>query len=106
MRVEFPERPLFETPNAGLGPGRGVGAVDAEGHWLAGDPLHAALYGTSLRMAAARDVFVEGTKDAAIGMYDRGRSRSGPVIACSVSRCSRLSADQLRDVGRDISSIT
>ena len=33
--------------------------------------MHAARYGTSLRMAAARDVFVEGTKDAAIGMYDR-----------------------------------
>ena len=41
--------------------------------------MHAAHYGTSLRMAGARDVFVEGTKDAAIGMYDRDL-RSGPAI--------------------------
>jgi hypothetical protein len=38
--------------------------------WLA-DPLHAVLYGTSLRVAGERDVFVEAVKDAAIGMYDR-----------------------------------
>lgn len=38
--------------------------------WLA-HPSHAILYGTSLRVAAERDVFVEGIKDAAIGMYDR-----------------------------------
>ena len=28
-------------------------------------------YGTSLRVAGERDVFVEGIKDAAIGMYER-----------------------------------
>ena len=39
-------------------------------HWLA-DPLHAFRYGTSLRVAGQRDVFVEGSKDQAIGMYDR-----------------------------------
>jgi hypothetical protein len=38
--------------------------------WLA-DPMHAALYGTSVRVAGERDVFVEAVKDAAIGMYDR-----------------------------------
>jgi hypothetical protein len=41
-----------------------------DSHWLA-HPIHAALYGTSLRIAAERDVFVEGMKDVAIGMYDR-----------------------------------
>lgn len=41
-----------------------------DSHWLA-DPIHAALYGTSLRIAGERDVFVEGMKDVAIGMYDR-----------------------------------
>ena len=39
-------------------------------HWLA-DPLHAFRYGTSLRIAGQRDVLVEGSKDRAIGMYDR-----------------------------------
>jgi hypothetical protein len=37
--------------------------------WLA-DPGHAARYGSSLRLAG-RDVFVEGIKDSAIGMYER-----------------------------------
>ena len=38
--------------------------------WLA-DPLHAIRYGTSVRVAGERDVFVEGVKDAALGIYDR-----------------------------------
>ena len=39
-------------------------------NWLA-SPLHAVQYGSSLRVAGERDVFVEGIKDAAIGMYER-----------------------------------
>jgi hypothetical protein len=39
--------------------------------WLA-DPNHAALYGTSVRVAGHRDVFVEAIKDGAVGMYARG----------------------------------
>ena len=38
--------------------------------WLA-HPLHAVLYGTSVRLAGERDVFVEAVKDTALGMYDR-----------------------------------
>jgi hypothetical protein len=45
--------------------------TDKRSGWLA-DPLHAVLYGTSVRVAGERDVFVEAVKDAAIGMYDRG----------------------------------
>lgn len=48
--------------------------TDRRSAWLA-DPLHAALYGTSLRVAAERDVFVEGVKDAALGIYDREIAR-------------------------------
>jgi hypothetical protein len=72
MRVEFPERPLFEVSVPG-----DWGRVAAwarstrpDSGWLA-DPMHAVRYGSSLRMAAARDVFVEAVKDSAIGMYDR-----------------------------------
>ena len=39
-------------------------------HWLA-DPFHAILYGSSVRVAGERDVFVEAVKDAALGIYDR-----------------------------------
>ena len=35
------------------------------------DPGHAWRYGSSVRIAAGRDVFLEEVKDAAIGMYSR-----------------------------------
>ena len=38
--------------------------------WIA-DPMHAVLYGSSVRVAGKRDVLVEAVKDAAIGMYAR-----------------------------------
>ncbi|MEX1129212.1 MAG: hypothetical protein WEB50_11645, partial [Vicinamibacterales bacterium] len=45
-------------------------ATDKASGWLA-HPLHAVFYGTSVRVAGERDVFVEAVKDAALGMYDR-----------------------------------
>ena len=73
MRVEFPERPLFEVRVPGDW-GRVMqwaAGTPRESGWLA-HPDHASRHGTSVRIAAARDVFVEGAKDTAIGMYDRG----------------------------------
>ena len=102
MQVEFPERPLFTREVRGDW-GRiaaWVRSTPKDSSWLA-DPLHAALYGTSLRMAAARDVFVEGTKDAAIGMYDRGVAVRTRDRLQRVALFTEMSADQLRDVGRD-----
>lgn len=102
MHVEFPERPLFEREVSGDW-GRiaaWVRSTPPDSSWLA-DPLHAALYGTSLRMAAAHDVFVEGTKDAAIGMYDRSVALRTRDRLQRVALFTEMSADQLRDVGRD-----
>ena len=102
MHVEFPERPLFERGVSGDW-GRiaaWVRSTPQDSSWLA-DPLHAALYGTSLRMAAAHDVFVEGTKDAAIGMYDRSVALRTRDRLQRVALFTEMSADQLRDVGRD-----
>jgi hypothetical protein len=48
--------------------------TDRRSGWLA-DPLHASLYGTSLRLAAERDVCVEALKDVALGIYDREIAR-------------------------------
>jgi hypothetical protein len=39
--------------------------------WLA-DPVHAALYGSSVRAAGQRDVLIDGMKDSALAIYDRG----------------------------------
>ena len=102
MEVEFPDRRLFEAAVPG-----DWGAVAAwarqtpkDSGWLA-DPTHAARYGTSLRMAAARDVFVEGTKDAAIGMYDRAVALRTQDRLRQVRDFEGLSAEAARALGRE-----
>ena len=100
MRVEFPNRPLFETAVPGDW-GRVAGWVQStpkDTGWLA-DPMHAVRYGTSLRMAAARDVFVEGTKDAAIGMYDRTIAFRTRDRLRELGDFSALSAEQIQALG-------
>ena len=101
MRVEFPSRPLFETAVPGDW-GRIAGWArnsPKDAGWLA-DPMHAARYGTSLRMAAARDVFVEGTKDAAIGMYDRTIAFRTRDRLRELGDFSSISADAVRSLGQ------
>ena len=71
--VEFPARPMFAIGLPDGDWGRAMAwarAVSGLSHWLA-DPGARVLYGTSLRVAGERDVFVEVSKDQAIGMYDR-----------------------------------
>jgi hypothetical protein len=72
--VQFPDRRIFGV-DVQHDDWRGAMAfartTDPESGWLA-DPLHAALYGSSLRAAGHRDVLMEAVKDRAIAMYDRG----------------------------------
>jgi len=71
--VRFPDRPIAEVGVPDNDWGRVMAWVRSTPHdtgWLA-HPGHAVHYGTSLRVAGERDVFVEGIKDAAIGMYER-----------------------------------
>lgn len=73
MRVEFPDRRIAQIDLADDDWGRAMRwarSTPATSGWLA-DPGHAARYGTSIRVAAERDVFVEGIKDGAVGMYER-----------------------------------
>jgi hypothetical protein len=49
---------------------RWVRGQPADTHVLA-DPGHAWRYGSSVRVSAGRDVFLEDVKDAAIGIYSR-----------------------------------
>jgi hypothetical protein len=72
--VEFPNRPIAELdlPDNDWGRVmRWARTTDPASGWLA-DPIHAARYGTSVRLAGHRDVYVEALKDIALGMYDRG----------------------------------
>ena len=74
MFVEFPDRPLVQAYIEDNDWGRVMAfaqATNPSSRWLA-DPAHAARYGSSVRVAGERDVFVEALKDVALGMYDRG----------------------------------
>jgi hypothetical protein len=73
-------------------------STDKSSGWLA-DPLHAVLYGTSVRVAGERDVLVESVKDAALGMYDRRIAvRTGERIR-AVGEYNELTADEARRLG-------
>ena len=73
MLVEQPERALFalRVPDSPWQEAmRWVTGRPAAVHVLA-DPGHAWKYGTSVRVAAARDVLVEEVKDSALAIYSR-----------------------------------
>jgi len=73
MFVEFPDRRIAHVDVNDDDWGRAMAwarSSDKRSGWLA-EPDHAARYGTSVRVAARRDVFVEAIKDGAVGMYDR-----------------------------------
>jgi hypothetical protein len=74
MLVEFPDRRIAQVD---LGDGDWSRVMrwaressDPQSGWLAA-PDHAVKYGTSVRVAGHRDVFVEAIKDEALGMYER-----------------------------------
>src|SRR5262245_25070259 len=73
MLVEFPDRPLFQVH---LRQTPWQEAMDwlkqqPPGIHVYADPGHATKYGTSVRVAAERDVFLEETKDSAMAIYSR-----------------------------------
>jgi hypothetical protein len=73
MTVEHPERPLFAVhlPTSDWDDAlRWIRGQPIDTHVLA-DPGHAWKYGTSVRVAAERDVFLEEVKDSAIAIYSR-----------------------------------
>lgn len=73
MLVEHPERALFQIHLADSpwhDAMRWVAAQPADVHVLA-DPGHAWKYGTSVRVAGGRDVFLEDVKDSALAIYAR-----------------------------------
>jgi hypothetical protein len=57
-------------------------------------------YGTSLRVAGERDVFVEGIKDAAIGMYDRQVAIRTRDRLEELRDFDTMSPDRARSLGR------
>ena len=78
---------------------RWIKAQPAKSHVLA-DPGHAWKYGTSVRVSAERDVFLEEVKDSAIAIYSRDVALRynerlmavGDFNQLSVERASELAA--------------
>ena len=73
MTIEHPERPLvaIHLPASDWDDAmRWIKTQSIDAHVLA-DPGHAWKYGTSVRVAAERDVFLEEVKDAAVAIYSR-----------------------------------
>jgi hypothetical protein len=96
MKYEFPERPLAQIGIRDDDWGRVMEwarGSDRRSGWLA-HPLHAARYGTSVRVAGGRDVFVEPLKDSALGMYDRD------VAISTRDRTSELQDFETMSAGR------
>jgi len=72
--VEFPDRKVFSIDIAHADWRDAMAwaqTTDPRSGWLA-DPMHAAIYGSSVRAAGHRDVLIERVKDRALAMYDRG----------------------------------
>ncbi|HXW06199.1 MAG TPA: hypothetical protein VD833_13260 [Vicinamibacterales bacterium] len=98
----FPDRPMAAIDIPPTDWGRVMAWARATGRdtgWLA-DPVHAARYGTSVRVAGERDVFVEEIKDTAIGMYDREIAMRTRDRLAALGRFESLTAAQAADLGR------
>ena len=100
MTVEFPERPLvqFDLPDDDWKDAmRWARATTTGTHWLV-HPGHTYLYGSSVRVAADRDVFHEEVKDAAVAMYDRQVAARVLERAHAIGDFSTLDAHRARDL--------
>jgi hypothetical protein len=98
--VEHPERRLFATRLAETpwhDAMRWLAAQPAGVHVLA-DPGHAWRYGSSVRVSAGRDVFLEDVKDAAIAIYSREVALRVVERSNAIGDFSRLTEDRAREL--------
>jgi hypothetical protein len=102
MFVERPERALFEL-QAAESPWedamRWIQAQPRDVHVLA-DPGHAWKYGTSVRVAAERDVFLEEVKDSAVAIYSRDVAIRVVDRTRAIGNFSALTANRARALAR------
>lgn len=100
MAVEHPERPLMairlpasDWQNAM----QWIKAQPAKSHVLA-DPGHAWKYGTSVRVSAERDVFLEEVKDSAIAIYSRDVALRYNERNMAIGDFNQLSAERASEL--------
>ena len=102
MLVERPERVLFAlrlSDSPWDDAMRWMARRPADVHVLA-DPGHAWKYGTSVRVAAARDVLVEEVKDSALAIYSRDVAVRFVDRIGAIGDFPALTADQARELAR------
>jgi hypothetical protein len=102
MVVEFPERPLARAalPRDAWGDVMTWASRTPVGtHWLA-HPGHAYLYGTSVRVAAGRDVLHEEVKDAAVAMYARDIALRATERGAALANFDALDAPRIGALAR------
>ncbi len=100
MFVEFPDRRIAQVDITDDDWGRAMAfarSTATGSGWLA-DPAHAVRYGTSVRVAAHRDVFVEAIKDGAVGMYDRSVALRTRDRAREIADFSALTPSRATDL--------
>jgi hypothetical protein len=103
MRIEFPERRVVQVDVGDDDWGRAMAWArqsPLDSGWLAA-PDHAARYGTSVRVAAKRDVFVEAIKDGAVGMYDRRVAMRTRDRVAELGDFAALTPEHARALGRE-----
>jgi hypothetical protein len=101
LRIEHPGRPLVQAalPNDEWTDASGwLRARTAPGAHVLADPGHAWRYGSSLRVSAARDVFLEDVKDGSIGMYDRGVALRVAERRLAMGDFSQLTVERLHEL--------
>jgi hypothetical protein len=103
MFLEHPERPLvaLSVPADAWSDVSGYLRRDTppDTHILA-DPDHAWRFGTSLRVLAARDVFLENVKDEAMSMYDRRMAQRIAERRLALGDFNQRTAPELVALGR------
>ncbi|MBI3047898.1 MAG: hypothetical protein HYY76_06260 [Acidobacteria bacterium] len=102
MLIEQPERALFDLriPDSPWQDAmRWMAARPRHVHVLA-DPGHAWKYGTSVRVAAGRDVLIEEVKDSALAIYSRQVAVRFVDRVDAVGDFAALTADRARDLAR------
>ncbi len=102
MLVERPERPLFEARIADS-PWEDamlwIQRQPRDVHVLA-DPGHSWKYGTSVRVSAERDVFLEEVKDSALAIYSRDVAVRVVERTDALGDFTTLTADRATDLAR------
>jgi hypothetical protein len=100
MLVERPDRALFSvhlTDSPWEDAMRWLSRQPIATHVLA-DPGHSWKYGTSVRVSAVRDVFLEDVKDSAIAIYSRDVAHRVVERAAAIGDFTTMTPDRAREL--------